>query len=348
MKNLFIGIDFSKEKIDVTVISAMGLEEMSARVFNEFKSTVCGYRKFLKWVKEHSNGIDVDAWLFCGENTGDYSKPLCNFLYGKGYDIWLENAKLIKDASGLRRLKTDRADSAMIAEYAMRNHDRAVLYSPMSESLSQLRELFLYRQMIVRHKCSLQVRKDEKRLMMEKSPTRTLISNTGKHLVAELEKAIDKLDKKIKEIIESDEELKHTYMIVTSVPGIGTQNAVCLMVYTDNFTKFDFNARKIACYYGVAPFGKESGTSVYSAPRTHCMANKMLKSMLTQAALIAVRFCPQIGRYYARLIERGKKMQVALNNVKNKLLHMVTAMVKNNSCYNPGYINIHQMKSKMA
>ena len=34
MKNLFIGIDFSKEKIDVTVISAMGLEEMSARVFN--------------------------------------------------------------------------------------------------------------------------------------------------------------------------------------------------------------------------------------------------------------------------------------------------------------------------
>ncbi len=31
MKNLFIGIDFSKEKIDVTIITAQGLEELSAR-----------------------------------------------------------------------------------------------------------------------------------------------------------------------------------------------------------------------------------------------------------------------------------------------------------------------------
>ena len=28
-----------------------------------------------------------------------------------------------------------------------------------------------------------------------------------------------------------------------------------------------------------------------------------------------------------RLIERGKKKQIALNNVKNKLVHLVTAMV---------------------
>ena len=177
MKNLFIGIDFSKEKIDATVISAIGLVEQSAKVSSEFKTTACGYRQFLKWVEEHSNGIDMSSWLFCGENTGDYSKPLCNYLYGKGYDMWLENAKCIKDASGLRRLKTDRADSAMIAEYAMRNHDRALYYRPLSDSLSQLSELFLYRHMIVRHKCSFQVRKEEKRMTMKKSPSRTLISN---------------------------------------------------------------------------------------------------------------------------------------------------------------------------
>lgn len=337
MKNLFIGIDFSKEKIDATVISAVGLVEQSARVSSEFKTTTSGYRQFLKWVEEHSNGIDVSSWLFCGENTGDYSKPLCNYLYGKGYDMWLENAKCIKDASGLRRLKTDRADSAMIAEYAMRNHDRAQHYRPLSDSLSQLRELFLYRHMIVRHKCSFQVRKEEKRLTMEKSPSRTLISNTGKHFITEFDKAIVKLDKKIKEIIESDEELKHTYTIATSVPGIGTQNAVCLMVYTDNFQKFDFDARKIACYYGVAPFGKDSGSSVHAAPRTHYMANKLIKSILTQSALIAIRYCPQIKQYYTRLMSEGKKMQVALNNVKNKLLHMVTAMVKNDTLYCPNY-----------
>ena len=216
MKNLFIGIDFSKEKIDATMISAIGLVEQSARVSCEFKTTTSGYRQFLKWVEEHSNGIDVSSWLFCGENTGDYSKPLCNYLYGKGYDMWLENAKCIKDASGLRRLKTDRADSAMIAEYAMRNHDRAQYYRPLSSSLSQLRELFLYRHMIVRHKCSFLVRKEEKRQMMEKSPSRTMISNIGKHLITEFDKAIAKLDKKIKEIIEADEELLETIGVIES------------------------------------------------------------------------------------------------------------------------------------
>ena len=80
--------------------------------------------------------------------------------------MWLENAKSIKDASGLRRLKSDRADASMIAEYAMRNYDKAIMYEPLSESLAQLRELFLYRQMVVRHR-------GEKKLTMEKSPIKT-------------------------------------------------------------------------------------------------------------------------------------------------------------------------------
>ena len=60
-------------------------------------------------------------------------------------------------------------------------------------------------------------------------------------------------DEKIRDIISSDEELREVFDIITSMPGIGAQNATCLMVYTDNFTKFDMNSRKIACYYGIAP-----------------------------------------------------------------------------------------------
>lgn len=166
-------------------------------MFNEFKTTVSGYKQLAKWVEQNSRGIDSSLWLFCGENTGDYSKGLCNFLYGKGYDIWLENAKSIKNASGIRRLKSDRADASMIAEYAMRNYDKAVMYESLSESLAQLRELFLYRQMVVRHRCSFQVRRGEKRLTMEKSPVKTMISQSGRHIVSELNKEIEKIDKRI-------------------------------------------------------------------------------------------------------------------------------------------------------
>lgn len=337
MKKLFIGIDFSKEKVDVAVIFAEGLSETSQRVFNEFKASVSGYRQLVKWIGQNSNGIDQSLWLFCGENTGDYSKPLSNFLYGKGYDIWLENAKSIKDASGIRRQKSDRADASMIAEYAMRNYDKAVLYKPLCEALAQLRELFLYRQMIMRHRCSFQVRRGEKKLTMDKSAVKTMISQSGRHIVSELNKEIEKLDKKIADLIDSDEELKGVFRIIISVPGMGTQNAVCLMVYTDNFRRFGYDSRKIACYYGIAPFGKDSGTSVHIDPHVHYMANRQLKAMLTQAALASVNFNPVIASYYQRLVGCGKKRQVALNNVKNKLIHLVTALVRNKQIFDANY-----------
>ena len=337
MKKLFVGIDFSKEKIDVAIIFAEGLTETSMRVSNEFKNSVSGYKQLVKWVENSSNETEPSLWLFCGENTGDYSKPLCNFLYGRGFDMWLENAKSIKDASGIRRLKSDRADANMIAEYAMRNYDKAIIYEPLSESLSQLRELFLYRQMVVRHRCSFQVRRGEKRLNMEKSPVKTMISQSGRHIVTELNKEIEKIDKRISELIDSDDELAQVFTIVTSIPGIGTQNAVCLMVYTDNFRRFNFDSRKIACYYGIAPFGRDSGTSVHTDPHVHYMANRQIKAMLSQAALSAAKFNPVIASYYSRLIERGKKRQIVLNNVKNKLVHIVTAMVRNKQLFDKDY-----------
>ncbi|MDY5490940.1 MAG: IS110 family transposase, partial [Prevotella sp.] len=57
----------------------------------------------------------------------------------------------------------------------------------------------------------------------------------------------------------------------------------------------------------------------------------------TQAALAAVNYNPVIARYYKRLVERGKKKQVALNNVKNKLVHLVSAMVRNRQLFSPEY-----------
>lgn len=337
MKKLFIGIDFSKEKVDVALIFADGLHETSVRAFNEFKTSISGYKRLVKWVGQNSDGMDPSLWLFCGENTGDYSKPLCNFLYGNGFDMWLENAKSIKDSSGIRRMKSDRADASMIAEYAMRNYDKAVMYEPLSDSLTQLRELFLYRQMLVRHRCSFMVRRGEKKLTMEKSSVKTVISQSGRHIVSELKKEIKKIDERIESLIDSDSELSNIFNIVTSVPGIGTQNAVCLMVYTDNFRKFDYDSRKIACYYGIAPFGRESGSSVHIDPHVHYMANRQIKAMLTQAALASINFNQQLSHYYMRLVERGKKKQVALNNVKNKLIHLVTAMVRNQQVYDPNY-----------
>ena len=319
MKKIFIGIDFSKEKFDATVIKAEGVEEC------------------VRWVKSVVDEPDTGLWLFCGENTGGYSKALCNFLYGCGYDMWLENALSIKRSSALQRVKSDKADSGIIAEYAMRNYDQMRLYKPLGRNLERLREVFLYRHNLVKLKVCITLRKGEKQLTQEKSDISRFMAMSSKHLISEFNKKIAECDKRIQQIIDEDEELQRNFEIITSVPGVGAQNAVCLMVYTDNFSRFDYDSRKIACYYGVAPFGRQSGTSVNTPAHVSPFANKLIKALLTQAALASVNFCPQMAIYYHRLLEAGKKKPVAVNNVKNKLLHVITAMVRKGEKYNPDY-----------
>ena len=337
MKKIFIGIDFSKEKFDATVIKAEGVEERAARQHEVFDNKVGGFRRLLKWVRNVVEEQDASMWLFCGENTGGYSKALCNYLYGSGYDMWLENALSIKRSSALQRVKSDKADSGIIAEYAMRNYDQMRLYKPLSRNLERLREVFLFRHNLVKLKASMMTRKGEKQITQEKSDISRFMVMSSKHLISEFNKKIAECDKRIQQIIDEDEELQMNFEIITSVPGVGVQNAVCLMVYTDNFGRFDYNSRKIACYYGVAPFGRQSGTSVNTPAHVSPFANKLIKSLLTQAALASVNFCPQMAIYYHRLVEAGKKKPVAVNNVKNKLLHVVTAMVRKGEKYNPDY-----------
>ena len=64
----------------------------------------------------------------------------------------------------------------------MRNHDRAELHIPLNESLSQLRELFMFRQMLVRQKYGVQVRRGVKNRTMEKSSAKTAISQIERHM----------------------------------------------------------------------------------------------------------------------------------------------------------------------
>lgn len=70
MKDLFIGIDFSKEKVDVAVITATitatGLSETAQRNYNEFKNSISGFRQPVKWVGQNSDVIAPSSWFFCG------------------------------------------------------------------------------------------------------------------------------------------------------------------------------------------------------------------------------------------------------------------------------------------
>ncbi|MDR1500012.1 MAG: transposase, partial [Tannerellaceae bacterium] len=150
-KKLFIGIDFSKSKFDVSVTEDIDTKDHKQTVFENTKT---GYEDFLKWLSQQSK-IKRSSWLFCGEHTGLYSRGLADFLVKKHLLIWLENPLQIKHCSGIKRAKTDSIDARCIAQYACRYVDKAKAYKPMSREINDLRLLSSYRSRLVKNKVSL-------------------------------------------------------------------------------------------------------------------------------------------------------------------------------------------------
>ena len=162
MKKIIIGIDFSKETFDATLFDSRNSEfseAVQSAVHEKFTNKKEGFQAFLTWIKSSVKKINSDELLLCGEKTGKYSLALSNFLYAKGYSIWLDSGLRIKRSLGISRGKSDKADSLKIALYAYRYQDMAVCYVPLSKNVSRLKELFLYRQHLVSQMKAMAVRK---------------------------------------------------------------------------------------------------------------------------------------------------------------------------------------------
>lgn len=347
--NLFVGIDFSKEKFDVTVIFCENLSEVRSRISSQFKNGLKGYKSLTKWIRKFY--VEGDSILFCGEKTGVYSSALSFYLFYAGYDIWLEDPYQIKHSIGLQRNKDDKADSGFIADYAMRHQDKKVIFKPTDPQLDSLKELFQFRYDLTEERKRLLIRLKEKMLTNNKindvkdefckiqdNTSFDFMQKSTNEIVDQINEQLKSCEDKINELIDKNPDIKENFDIITSIKGVAKINAIALIVYTLNFSRFDFNARKIACYYGIAPFGRSSGSSVRHSPHTSFMANKLLKSILTMAAVSAVQHSSIFREFYQARIRRGKKPMVALNDTKNKILHIVVAMVKNKTFFNENFL----------
>lgn len=244
----------------------------------------------------------------------------------------------IKLCSGFRREKNDKVDSQQIARYAYRFQDKAKCFKLPDKSLNSLQLLLAFRDRLMRNKHSLLVAAREIRAVLKRDTTARYIYEQTKKDVQRLDKEIKEVESKMKQIIHASEELKENYLLVTSIKGIALINTVALMIHTGNFSRF-LNCRQLACYAGVAPFEKTSGSSTRSGSHVSHLANIQIKTFLTQAARSAIVYNPELKQYYQRKIKEGKSDPVVINNVRNKLLHRIVAIVQKKQPYRENYIN---------
>lgn len=314
------GIDLSQKKFDVSFLGKNG-ENVHKVIKNNLNAIV----DFLE-------NLPGDA-LLCAEHTGVYGE-LFVFLSGcLKVPIALATGYQIKHSLGLQKGKSDKIDSIRIREYGERFEDKLMEVVYPGEPLKELKDLFRLRAQLVKERKMLMTH--EKRMLHMPYNSMKVHSVTSNMLEC-LNRSIIEIEKEIRQIIDSEVDLRRNYNLVTDIIGIGQVTACELIVKTDNFKTIN-TARKAASYSGICPFPNSSGKMVGKSKVSH-MADKELKSLLYLCAVSATRSNPEYRLYFERKKIEGKPYFLIMNNISNKLLRTIYSIVKTGKRYQLGYV----------
>jgi transposase len=321
-KSYIVGVDVSKLKLDLHCHG----KSNSLVISNDSK----GFRSFLKWLRKEVSK-EIDEVMLVMEYTGIYTYGLEQFLEHHGIDYVKRPALDIKRSVGMKRGKTDQADARMISQYGWYRREELKAMKPVSEAQQQLQQLMNYRDKMVADRASYEARIGELRGQLgEKLPAQ--ITASSEYIIEVMDVEIKEAKQAIEELIENDKVLKVNYDLVKSVQGIGFVTAVHMLIVTENFSRFS-DPRKFACYAGVAPFEHSSGSSIRGRTKVSQLANKKIKSLLTLAAICAVKHDPELKAKYAQKINEGKAKMSVLNMIRFKLIERMFAVIKRQSPY---------------
>jgi len=307
----------SKSWLDIAVFSTTDGVIQQVRVNNNIKDI----RSYLKELKKLLKA-ELGSHLFCMEHTGRYGKPFLTASVLEKVKVWVELPLQIKRSQGLVRGKTDQWDAVRIAQYAYRFADKAVFWQPMDKTIEELKELQVKRGRMV---------KAFKQLSQEGKSDPLF-----KKSLQALKQSIQAIELKMEQLVEQSEKGKHQYELLQTVPGIGKQTAIALLVVTNGFTRLT-NSRKLSCYAGLAPFPYQSGSSVKGKTKISKMGDMKLKVLLNLSAWNAIRSIAAFKDYFNKKVSEGKHKMSVINAVRNKLIALALAVIKRNSPFEKSY-----------
>jgi transposase len=327
----FVGIDISKKKFDAAVIDGNGTKIGHKKMGNNSDS----FSDFLEWVSSLTNGSS--NVLFTMEHTGIYSRLLWFFLQDQDCYLWVESGFVINRTAGIKKTKNDKVDAYCIAEYALNRRYKVKLTPTYDDNLTLLHDLLSNRARIKEQLKAIQTPLNE---MKEHGNTKSnkILQKINKQAITGLNATLKEIEQAIDELVQENDSWTENIKLATSVKGMGKLIIYWMIVYTRNFSE-EMTARKFASLAGIAPFEHSSGTSIKKGDHNNHFSHRFLKGLLHLSVMSAIQYNPNIKNYYNRKKDEGKKGFVAMNNVKNKLVQIVFAIVRSKKEYDVGYIH---------
>jgi transposase len=309
MEATFIGVDVSKDRLDVHVRpsgeffsvprNGDGLEELVGRIAPLGPAAVA---------VEATGGFEVIAAAAIG---------------AAGLPIVVVNPAQVRNfAQALgKRAKTDRIDAAVIAHFV--EATKPAIHPLPDEETQQLSALVTRRRQIVQ---MIGAERQRERLLVQRRLRKSIA-----RLVSALEKELNALDQDIDDMIRGSPAWREKEDLLRSVPGVGPVVARTMLAEMPELGRLD--RRQIASLAGLAPFTRESGRwrgkSFIGGGRSSARA------MLFISAMVACRRNDPLKAFYERLRAAGKPKKVAIIAVARKLLTILNAILRDRRPWQP-------------
>ena len=242
------------------------------------------------------------------EATGN-SQWFIELVEDLGHTIWIGDAAQIR-ASYVRQQKTDKRDAAHILKLVVEGRFPR-LWAPDREQ-RDLRQLVLHRHKLVEIRS--RVKNELQHLSLNKGmqKKRTLWSQAGMQalrelplkpwaacrredllgLLAMLNQQIGQLDAAVQKAAEENPGSK----LLMTQPGVGPNTALAFVLTMGDVSRFG-RGKQVASYLGLIPREDSSGGRQKLGGISK-QGNRMLRSLLVEAAQIAVRFDPGFRKQY--------------------------------------------------
>jgi transposase len=304
MEAIFVGIDVSKDRLDVHV-------RPSGQAFAVTRDGK-GLEELIDRLRELSPA------LIAVEATGGFETIVAAAVAGAQLPLAVINPAQIRhfaQAVG-QRAKSDPIDAAVISRFA-----EAVRPEPRPIADAQAR---LLAELVGRRRQIIEMLVAERQ--REKRADNVRVRKSLARHIKVLEKEVPEIDQDIDTLVRGSPVWREKENLMVTFPGVGNTLARTFLAEVPELGTL--SRRQIASLAGVAPFTRQSGQ--WRGKSMIAGGRASLRAALFLAALSAARCHPGLRSFYRSLLARGKPKMVALIAVARKILTILNAMIRDN------------------
>jgi transposase len=255
-----------------------------------------------------------------------------------GFELWLGDAGRIR-ASVVRKQKTDRLDAEHLLRLLMEHRFPRIWVPSLEER--DVRQLLMHRHKQVQARTRTKNQLQAMALSQGMQKKRKLWTQAGR---AELEKlellpyaserrkqllqTLDGLEAEIEELnrrVEEEVEKRPAAVRLRTHPGVGPVTALAMVLTLGPAERFG-SGKQVGSYFGLIPSEHSSGGR-QQLGRISKQGSSFLRFLLVEAGQTAVRYDPELGRFYRRLAVR-KHRALAKVAVARKLATRLYLMLR--------------------